>query len=146
MNIRKVGTLSLFGLGVLLAVSVNFAQFNPTVTAEIPFAFNVGAAHFDAGNYGVNEFSSSHAALQVKRRDGLGTAFVIAREFDSDLTASGKARLVFNKYGEQYFLSQVWLENGSVGYRLSPSKMENEVRHTSTARNLASEVIQIAAR
>jgi hypothetical protein len=146
MNKRKVWTLSLFGLGVLLAVSINFAQFNPTVTAEIPFAFNAAAAHFDAGNYGVNEYSSNHAVLEVKRRDGLGAAFVIAREFDSDATASGKARLVFNKYGEQYFLSQVWLEGGSVGCRLSPSKMEKEVRHTSAAKNLAPEVVQIAAR
>jgi hypothetical protein len=141
-----VRNLSLFGLLVFLAVSANFAQSNLTAIAEIPFAFNAGAAHFDAGTYWVKEYDSGHALLELSRRDGKGAAFLITNEFNTNTASSSKSRLVFNKYGQQYFLSQVWLQDGSLGYRLTPSRMEKEVMHNAMAKNLAPKVVQIAAR
>ena len=138
--------LSLFGLAVLVAVGTYLAQSGTYLTAEIPFAFNADTAHFDAGSYLVNAYSTNRAMLEVKNRDGSGAAFVLASEFESNANSSRKSRLIFNKYGDQYFLSHVWMEDGTLGCKLTPSKKEKEVLKTVEANRLAREVVQIAAR
>ena len=46
-------------------------------------------------------------------------------------SVSGKAvsetKLVFNKYGDQYFLAQVWVEGEEVGEQLPRTRIENEL-------------------
>lgn len=37
------------------------------------------------------------------------------------------ARLVFNRYGEEYFLSQVWTDGGQLGRELPKSKRERSL-------------------
>jgi len=146
MSKCMVRMLSLFGLAILVLAGPNLAQSGATVTAEIPFAFDVGNAHLDAGNYMVDEYVSRRGILEVKSIHGSGTAFVMAGQFEDNPGSSGKSRLVFNKYGDQYFLSQVWMEDGTLGCKLAASKREKEVMNTATAGNKAHEVVQVAAR
>jgi hypothetical protein len=42
-------------------------------------------------------------------------------------SSSDEARLVFNKYGDTYFLSEVWTPGQSQGGGLSKSKTEREI-------------------
>jgi hypothetical protein len=146
MNRCMARMLSLFGLAVLMAVSTNMAQSATLVTVEIPFAFNAGTAHFDAGNYLIDEKASGRGILELKSLNGGSTAFVMGSHLENIPTPGGKSRLIFNKYADQYFLSQVWMEDGTLGCKLTPSKKEKEVMHTEVANKSVREVVQIAAR
>ena len=46
--------------------------------------------------------------------------------------APNEGRLVFNKYGETYFLSQVWTPGYSQGGALTKSKTEREIARTTS--------------
>jgi hypothetical protein len=138
--------LSLFGLAVLVVASTNLAQSATILVVEIPFAFDVGTAHFDAGNYLINEYVPGRGILEVRRTDGSGTAFVMASSFENNPATGSKSRLLFNKYADQYFLSQVWMEDGTLNCKLTPSKKEKEAMNIVAANNNSHEVVQIAAR
>ena len=43
---------------------------------------------------------------------------------------SNTTKLVFNRYGSHYFLSQVWMVGNDTGHLLRPSKAEREIART----------------
>jgi hypothetical protein len=43
---------------------------------------------------------------------------------------SNTTKLVFNRYGSHYFLSQVWALGDSTGQLLKPSRAEREIART----------------
>jgi len=46
---------------------------------------------------------------------------------------SVKTKLVFSRYGDQYFLSQIWMAGNEAGYQLPKSRREVEVAWNDTA-------------
>jgi hypothetical protein len=92
------------------------------VTANVPFSFYMGPNAMPGGAYEV---------------DALATGAVIAlrtRESGKAITASpitGKAheppRLVFHRYGDAYFLREIWNGNGNTGFQVARSRREQEL-------------------
>ena len=115
----------LFSLYAILAAAPAAAQSAREQTANISFSFNVGDKTFPAGLYRVRQLNpaSDRVALEIRSADGrLGkitlTSFVRPGE------ASEQARLVFTRYGEQYFLAQVWTHAQTEGLALPTSRSE----------------------
>ncbi len=48
----------------------------------------------------------------------------------SDRDLKSESKLVFNRYGDRYFLSQVWTEGNSQGRQLLMSDREKEIAQT----------------
>jgi hypothetical protein len=121
-----VSIFLLFGLyAILAAAEPARAQSAREQTASIPFSFNVGDKTFPAGLYRVRQLNpaSDRAALEIKSEDGrLGkitlTTFVRPGE------EAEQPRLVFTRYGEQYFLAQVWTHAREDGLALPTSRSE----------------------
>ena len=90
-------------------------------TAEIPFDFHAGQSTLSAGTYSVIKAASS--VLQLRNDDTRDSILLmgVGRE-----AAKEDARLVFNRYGDIYFLSAVWIP-GSQGYSFPKTKMEKEM-------------------
>ena len=76
--------------------------------ANVPFQFNVGEKTMPAGEYTVIQVnpSSDQAVLQLRSKDGSRTVMIQTSNVTGK--ASESARLVFNRYGSQYFFSQAW--------------------------------------
>ena len=81
--------------------------------------FTVGGKTLPAGSYVIRNFGNS---LQVQSRDGRHTAMAFREPIESP-KAEG-TRLIFKRYGDRRFLSQVW--EGSTGVQLPPGKEERE--------------------
>ena len=64
--------------------------------------------------------------LKKLRRDGKTIALINAPLTIGSRDAKAGERLVFNKYGEQYFLSQIWLSVDN-GQQLFPSSLETRI-------------------
>ncbi len=96
-------------------------QLSTLFRAQVPFDFRVGNSHLSAGQYTVFHVGS-HWIL-VQRSDGKANALipVMVSRSDADKSAT---KLVFNKYGNQYFLSQVWTEEDSQRHDCFPSQSE----------------------
>lgn len=106
----------------LLATASLFAQSRTSMKVQVPFGFHVGNAMLPAGEYTVDNNVSPHV-LRVRSIDGSPTAMVLTTGLGkrSGITA---ARLIFNRYGDTYFLSQVWTRGGISGSAVSQSKRE----------------------
>jgi hypothetical protein len=94
--------VSLVAVIAALSVPVEAAE----VACKIPFSFTVNGKTLPEGSY---HLSTSQGTLIVR---GFSTG-AIALTNRVEASNAGAPRLVFHKYGDQYFLRQVWTGEGS---------------------------------
>ncbi len=132
-SLRMVVILSFF---IILSVSPAHAQPSREMTAKIPFSFIVGNKTFPAGEYSVTRLNpaSDKAALAIKSSDGRMSRIVLAMPVRAG-APSESAKLVFMRYDDLYYLSQIWTPADNMGLELLKSRSER----TLLARNRTGE-------
>jgi hypothetical protein len=123
MSNTILNKLRFFGAYALLAASSVLAQAGQKVVANVPFNFMARNQHFAAGSYTLTPDISRAIVLIRGEEDSL---FALSISTESRKISSC-ARLIFNRYGDQYFLSEVWPAGTSAGRQLLPSKAELEI-------------------
>lgn len=113
-------------LALALVSSALPAQMpSPRARVTVPFTFQVGSTHFAAGTYILG--SPQDHVLYVQ--GGKRSAFVISsREWNGTPARSSKA--IFHRYGNQYFLSEVWVAGETDHLTCAQSKAEKEARRS----------------
>ena len=109
----------------LSAVSTR-AQAGNSFTVKVPFDFSVSGKTFPAGEYMVIRVGVSRDALTMCSKDGKGSASALTKTIETR-DIQNQTRIVFRRYGKQYFLSQVWISGRSTGRELFTSKVEREL-------------------
>jgi hypothetical protein len=95
--------------------------------ADIPFDFTVQSATMHAGHYKLWATSMSSQLMQISNAQTGQSVLVLAPESGSTpVNDKTTAKLIFHRYGDRYFLSEVRTP-GSIRSAL-PSKMEREYR------------------
>ena len=99
------------------------------IQADIPFNFTVGDATLSAGKYEVRRIEDlAQNILEIRSVDGRASVIFDATPAQTkDTRPSDQSELVFDKYGDRYFLSQIWVEGTSTGNELLKSRMEKKV-------------------
>jgi len=118
----------------------------PHLTTNIPFEFSVGNKTMPAGEYTVSCINpaSDLKVLRLRARDGHES--VMLRTNSVSRNAPGDAKLVFNRYGNQYFFAQAWFQADSTGMQASKSRSEKQIVRELAANKLSREVVAIKAR
>jgi hypothetical protein len=112
--------LLLLLLAVLTAGSV-YAQSK--IKADIPFAFAVVDKTLPAGAYSA-ELGSAEPSLFLRGTEN-SQAVALTFAIGGGLDWNVEPKFVFRRYGEQYFLAQVWMGAGNnVGREISKSAKE----------------------
>jgi hypothetical protein len=123
--IMKNRVARMLSIGFALAAAAAVQAQNNGVTADVPFNFYVGSHLMPQGAYRVGGVSNSGMAwLNATEKDaiqGFTTSTVIGKK------TVEPARLVFHRYGEEYFLSEIWTGSGSIGKALNVSAREKEL-------------------
>jgi len=127
---RNLITGILTTLTLLLLISVPSTYAQATIEATVPFNFMVGKAEMPAGTYTINRLSSS--AIEIKGSTTKKSAVSIVWS-EGPSGSDSAAKLVFNRYGDSYFLSQVTRGSGASVMQLPTSKLEQEQRIASTS-------------
>lgn len=123
VRIKALGVASVF---VLLTVVSAYGQ--TTVSSNIPFAFTAAGKALPAGQYNFvrdNNDEVIRVAGPVKGPSVM--AVVITRLAGGMHTTPQDAHIVFDKVGEKYFLSEVWIP-GVDGFLLHITKEKHEHR------------------
>ena len=107
---------------VLLAAPL-CAQLGPPINLQVPFGFTAGDLYYPAGNYTVH--SNSTGLVEIRSADKGPGRFVMASPTGEN-ASYGQVKLVFHRYGDQYFLSQVWPAQ-STALELKQSRKEAEL-------------------
>ncbi len=133
-------TLSLIILTALVLVVVTVvplqAQSSNTSGAlrvTIPVQFTVGTQKLPAGDYIVAPVFDKSIAL--RNADG-GKAVVALTDSVGGGSKVQGPKLVFNRYGDRYFLAEVWLGRADTGRQLFASAEEIELARVAAQKSL----------
>jgi hypothetical protein len=135
-------TITMAGLFFALAVVAVQAQTPSRAEAELPFDFTAGKATLKAGSYEIKRLGN---AISIRTADGKKTVLANAPLLIGSRDRKGGARLVFNRYGDLYFLSQVWLSVDS-GRQLFPSEAESRAREFQFSKGVKPARVEVALR
>jgi len=118
----------LFLVGSIAVASRAQTSGGTQLRASIPFQFNVGNQTMPAGDYTVQQINpaSDRCTLRLRSKDGRSVALI---QMNNVLgRASENPRLVFNRYGREYYFSQAWTSGDTTGWQAPKSKAERSTR------------------
>src|ERR1700733_7007731 len=119
MKISPIAASSFVVLSLMLVAAKAYAQCG--VETHVPFAFKVGTAQMPSGNYTVKREAGSAIITVRNVKTGITVQAPVRPESPSKQTE----KLIFQHYGRQYILAEVWGAAGSDGMALSPTKQKN---------------------
>jgi hypothetical protein len=132
----------MIGVSALATSGLMAQQLNEKGT--IPFDFQVAGKTVPAGTYAVYRETTGSGAPMIWIRS-LETRLTLYTPVASAKAGSaGQPKLVFRKYGDRYFLAEVWFAEESVGHVYPVSKPEKEL--ATAMNNKTPEVTYIAMR
>jgi hypothetical protein len=128
--LKKVSVLCAI-LFVTVVASAQGQTLGSRVRVNIPFDFHIGETKLASGKYSVGRArqNSDDVVMSVEDERGRAKAMrmsmpVLTRD------ATSKAKLVFHRYGDQYFLYQIWPAGATTGRQFLKSHSEREILQT----------------
>ena len=119
--------VTILRLSVIAALALAFAVSAEAQTAlnfktfAVPFSFKVGNQELPAGEY---KITAENQIIRVQRTNGKENAVTLTqRTRGTNHNSESDAKLTFRRYGDQYYLSQVWLPD-SLGRELKKPRRE----------------------
>jgi hypothetical protein len=114
---------------VLGSFSMTAHAQDHTLTVNVPFGFEVGSKHLEPGAYKVSESLDNVVSI----RNNSNCAMLLTHSGET-MKPTKTAKIVFRRYGEHYFLRQIWFDTEGNTYVESPeSKTEKLARQTELA-------------
>lgn len=141
---------SVMVMGCLLSLSlVGSAYAQPpgtAIRATIPFDFTVRGKTLPAGDYELTRIGDESAALLLRNVHVKSEHVVFATEPMEVHRIPHRDVLVFNRYGDSYFLEEVETAGEEMGRELTPSHAERTLqRERAMAQNQAGpEIVTVA--
>jgi hypothetical protein len=117
----------------VLSVSADAAE----IRCNVPFSFTVNGNTLPAGTYRVST-ETAQGTLFV--RGYAQAAFALTGRIESSKDTA--AKLVFNKYGDQYILKEARM-GGGIGRELPTSRLERTLARAAQDRKVATSVEQV---
>ena len=111
-------------LCLALSLTSAFAQ-SSLITVDLPFAFQVNNQQFPAGKYQI-QTETGHPELLLRSVDCRRAIFSLSNPIQSEKTRAVPS-LVFRRYDDRYFLSQIWMSGSNSGRTLPTSRAEREL-------------------
>lgn len=127
-------TLTFFAAALLATLAtpqpIKAQSLRSFLEVTIPFSFENGSQHLPPGRYTLRTLQDN--ILQVQG-DQDGTNFVV--KTDQSLDPARKGRLVFTRYGNHYFLREVWIAGRSTYLLCRKTSAEKQLQQIILAQN-----------
>ena len=103
------------------------AQIIGNLEVNIPFQFHAGNAKLPAGKYLIRMLDNSDLTImEISSLDGSTSALFQVQDAEANSTPA-KSELIFNKYGNRYFLAKLFDEGNANGSEVSKSNYEKKI-------------------
>jgi hypothetical protein len=139
MICNSISKSSLLVLSLLLTVAGAHAQ--SAARANVPFAFKVGTKQMPAGTYAIRNDAGSSVVMVRNLQTGT-SALALGRPGSPSKKTD---KLIFHRYGSQYFLTAILGSKGSQGMEFPATKQEKELQVAYAPANSGNN-IEIASR
>jgi hypothetical protein len=129
-----------------LSIASVHAQNAGTVSVSIPFEFSAANKTLPAGDYYVRRsIQGAKVDMEIISKDRSQTVLLTIHPVHG-IDRQTQSKLVFNRYGDQYFLSQLWIAGRSNGEESAKTSRERSLRSEMAARAIKSESVTIAGK
>jgi hypothetical protein len=119
----------------LLTSAAAYAQSSQLMKVDVPFNFAVGNAQLPAGEYSVSADTNAGGVLTFQNQKAKKGALVLSHACEST-KAAPQTELIFHRYGDSYFLSEVWVSGRVIGQQVRTSSHETEIaRNNNTTKD-----------
>jgi len=124
---RQLKTMAIIvGLSVIAGASVAQAQIIGRLKSNIPFSFYVRNRLMPAGDYAIAELNPGSGLMEIRSADGQSAAmFLTINKQEKDTRTPSE--LIFHKYGDKAFLSEIVEQGEMDGAEVVKSKMEKRL-------------------
>ncbi|HEY0320683.1 MAG TPA: hypothetical protein VGC66_07020 [Pyrinomonadaceae bacterium] len=146
-QILKAATMfvGIIALAFVSALAAS-AQSPRNIIVNVPFEFSVKGKTLPAGSYIINSASTvDETGLSIMRRDGKANAVVLSRPVTTR-KMQNETRLVFNRYGDRYFLSNIWISGSNGGRELFKTNQERSLEMELARNNVKPETVTLIVR
>jgi hypothetical protein len=127
-QILKAATI----LGLVVALNITFAAVPAaadsfgSIRVDVPFEFSAGHSIFPAGKYTIRQAGvNSNGAIWITSDDDKTTGVLLTNSAQS-VQPRDESVVIFHRYGDQYFLFQVWAVGDTIGLEIPKSSMERQ--------------------
>jgi hypothetical protein len=109
-------------IGALTSASHAVAQ-ELAAKVDVPFAFQNGSQHLPAGTYRIDLNSEHVITLRGTAPNAAGVAMTNPEQ---RAKAQAKGTVVFRRYGDHYFLHEIWMPESTTGRKCVTSRAEQK--------------------
>lgn len=99
------------------------AQINQQVRVQVPFAFEQGSTHLAAGQYTISLQTGNLLLIRGDKESAYSMA-----NTDQSLKPADKGKVVFERYGNRYFIHQIWMAGTSTHIDCVKSREEKSLQ------------------
>jgi hypothetical protein len=139
MKLKKAGSYQLLSLFVALVFVLTMhstkaqAQIVGNLEVDIPFQFHAGNAKLPPGKYTIHMLENTDLTVMeiISVDNSTSALFEVGRSQAS--SAPAKSELIFNKYGNRYFLAKVFDEGNPTGSQVLESRYEKRISEVAEA-------------
>ena len=130
-------TAALLAMAIITAgVSAQAQTLQYRLTVNIPFDFTVSGQKLPAGKYLVSRAHESigDTVVQIQNADGQP----VANRFSVPIVTfktKKRGELIFHRYNDQYFLSEVWPAGGGTGRAFLKTRAERDLERSAARDN-----------
>jgi len=142
---KKIFSLVVIGSVLSLVAATAQAQLpGMAIRATIPFDFIVRGRTLPAGSYEIRRVTDESLDLLIRNVDDKHDKAMFGTEPVYMNRIPGKNVLVFNRYGDAYFLSEVETASDQTARELFPSRKERHLQQQMAINLVAPETVTVA--
>ena len=108
------------------------AQIIGNLEVNIPFQFHAGNVKLPAGKYLIHmlDGGADPGVMEIINADGSTAALFEVQQAQAN-SSPAKSELIFDKYGNHYFLTKLFDEGSSIGSQVLESRYEKRISQAS---------------
>ncbi len=138
---KRITAIALIAMANFALAGTSFAQSNG-VRATVPFDFTVGSKLLPSGTYTIQKGSTNPNMIVIRSHDK--PIATLSLTYPDGHKSPNGGKLLFHKYGGQYFLSEILCDQAGMNFEIPPSKTEKRVQLQQATLNSSSQTVVAA--
>ena len=126
MRKQLIKGMTMLLLIVALAFVTAVTSANAQSSANVPFDFVAGSKSLPAGHYNITNSTQGGEVVKITSTAKAMSVFNLAMRMNNGRTAK-ESKLVFHRYGNRYFLAEIWRAGETQGQKLVKSREEKAI-------------------
>lgn len=102
------------------------AQVVDEIVADVPFGFTIRDHALPAGSYTLKRVDSQPGVMEIRDADG-GRVLLFLTGSAQAASEPQQTELIFDRFGDQYFLSEIFEDGNTTGAEVPKSRAERSL-------------------